>query len=542
MITISEPEKYSAGILVRLSNEKIEDLKRYGESGSITNQKNLLLRFCKENHIKVYKTYADDGESGAFYDRPHFQEMIRDIEDGYINMVVVKDLSRFGRVASGIDKYIEEYFQEKRVRFVSVSENLDSFESANFQDDIKIRAFFNEWFLRDASKKTRAGKHNKALMGKVMVTYPKYGYKKDPNDKNHYVPNEETAPIVHKIFIMLRTGINPTDVAQWLNDHNIPVPSESVGNVHTRTKNEIKRRWNRTTVVRIARDRTYLGYVINEKVKKLSYKSKKIISVPISEQVIKEGMHEPLIDKETFDIVQRLIDSRRRTRKYKHDFLLKGLLECAECGKKLSIVVQRRKSGKEARYLRCNTYGSAPRNKLCTPHSNNYDALESQVIETIKNRLKAYLEEEKYVNIAENIKDKSGYQRNLIQNQISNLNSKINQINKKIDSLYEDKLDSVLNGEDFIRIYNSLTLKKKELENAISDLEKEKDEVKNEVDLIKLTKEFISMKEINREMIVLLIDKITVSEDKEVKIYYKFRILNENKKINQNNVVNLETA
>lgn len=174
MITISNPEKYVAGIYPRLSNERLEDTRIYGESGSITNQKELLLNFCKENHIKVYDVYSDDGESGAFYDRPEFRRMIDDIEAGHINMVIVKDLSRFGRVASGIDDYIEEYFQLKGVRFVAVNENLDSKTSANFHDDIKIRAFFNEWFLRDCSKKTRDGKHNKALQGKVMCTYPKY--------------------------------------------------------------------------------------------------------------------------------------------------------------------------------------------------------------------------------------------------------------------------------------------------------------------------------------------------------------------------------
>lgn len=174
MITISNPELYSTAILLRLSNEKIEDVQKYGESGSISNQKDLLSKFCEENNLKVYKIYVDDGESGAFYDRPAFVEMINDIDAGYVNLVVVKDLSRFGRVASGIDDYIEEYFQIKGVRFIAVNENLDSKTSANFHDDIKIRAFFNEWFLRDCSKKTRDGKHNKATQGKVMATYPKY--------------------------------------------------------------------------------------------------------------------------------------------------------------------------------------------------------------------------------------------------------------------------------------------------------------------------------------------------------------------------------
>lgn len=540
MVTISNPEKYVVGILVRLSNEKREDLIRYGESGSISNQKDLLNKFCEENHLKVYKTYVDDGESGAFYDRPAFVEMIKDIDAGYVNMVIVKDLSRFGRVASGIDDYIEEYFQLKGVRFVSVNENLDSKTSANFHDDIKIRAFFNEWFLRDCSKKTRDGKHNKALRGKVMSTYPKYGYKKDPNDRNHYIPNEETALIVQKIFNMLRDEMLPTDVAQWLNENNIPVPSDSVGNVHTRTRNEIKRKWNRTTVVRIARDETYLGYVINGMTRKVSYKSKKNISVPKEEQIKVAGMHEPLVDKETFDIVQRLIDSRKNTRKYKYDFLLKGLLECAECGKKLSILTMKQKNGNTIQYLRCNTYASMTRLKLCTPHSNNCEKLTNEVINTIRERLKKYIESEKYFELANDVKNKTTYKKNIIQNQIMAIKNKIIQINKKIDNLYEDKLNGILNVNDFQRMYITTLNQKEQLESSIKELEKESEETSHEVDLKKLVTDFMKMENVTREMIVSLVDKITVSEDKKIKIYYKFSILNESS--NKNNIINIKTA
>ena len=540
MVTISNPEKYVVGILVRLSNEKREDLIRYGESGSISNQKDLLNKFCEENHLKVYKTYVDDGESGAFYDRPAFVEMIKDIDAGYVNMVIVKDLSRFGRVASGIDDYIEEYFQLKGVRFVSVNENLDSKTSANFHDDIKIRAFFNEWFLRDCSKKTRDGKHNKALRGKVMSTYPKYGYKKDPNDRNHYIPNEETALIVQKIFNMLRDEMLPTDVAQWLNENNIPVPSDSVGNVHTRTRNEIKRKWNRTTVVRIARDETYLGYVINGMTRKVSYKSKKNISVPKEEQIKVAGMHEPLVDKETFDIVQRLIDSRKNTRKYKYDFLLKGLLECAECGKKLSILTMKQKNGNTIQYLRCNTYASMTRLKLCTPHSNNCEKLSNEVINTIRERLKKYIESEKYFELANDVKNKTTYKKNIIQNQIMAIKNKIIQINKKIDNLYEDKLNGILNVDDFQRMYITTLGQKEQLEISIKELEKESEETSHEVDLKKLVTDFMKMENVTREMIVSLVDKITVSEDKKIKIYYKFSILNESS--NKNNIINIKTA
>lgn len=334
----------------------------------------------------------------------------------------------------------------------------------------------------------------------------------------------------------------PTDVAQYLNDDHIPVPSESVGNVHTRTVNEIKRSWNRTTVVRIARDKTYLGYVINGKSRKISYKSKKVIQVPKEEQIEIADMHEPLIDKETFDVVQKLIDSRKHTRKYKYDFLLKGLLECAECGKKLSILTMKQKNGKVIQYLRCNTYASMTRLKLCTPHSSNCEKLTNEILETIKNRLEEYLKEEKYFELAKNIKDKTVYKKNLIQNQINALQNKLLQMNTKIDNLYEDKLNGILNVEDFQRMYVSTLDKKKEIEDTIKKMEKEKEETLQEVDLKQLVTDFVKMKNITREMIVSLVDKITVTEDKKIKIYYKFSILNDSSNTNKNNIISIKTA
>ncbi len=526
MITISNPEKYSVGILLRLSNEKVEDLKRYGESGSITNQKDLLLNFCKENKLKIYDIYSDDGESGAFYDRPEFKRMIKDIDLGNVNLVVVKDLSRFGRVASGIDEYIEEYFQLKGVRFIAVNENLDSKTSANFFDDIKFRAFFNEWFLRDCSKKTRDGKHNKALQGKVMTTYPKYGYLKDSNNKNHYVPNEETAPIVTNIFNELKCGTLPSVIANKLNQEKVPTPAESVGNVRYRKAKEIKRKWNKDTIIRIARDKTYLGYVINGKRKKLSYKSKKIMLTKEEDYIVVKNKHEPLIDKETFDIVKNLIDSRKHTRIYKYDFLLKGLIECAECGKKLSVISIKHKSGNVVQYLRCNTYASNVKLKVCTPHSNNCEKLTNIIIETIISRLLKYKKEEEYYLIAKNIKDKMTFNKNLIPDQIELLKSRLEIQNKKINQIYEDKLNGVINQEDFERMYKLIIDKKEEIKKSIEALSHKKEYTPKEIDLRKIVKEFINDKKITREMLVSLIDKITVSEDKEIKIYYKFNLSN----------------
>lgn len=252
-------------------------------------------------------------------------------------------------------------------------------------------------------------------------------------------------------------------------------------------------------------------------------------------------MHEPLIDKETFDVVQQIIDSRLHTRVNKVDFLLKGLLECAECGKKLSVLVQKQKSGNKIKYLRCNTYASMTRLKLCTPHSNNCEKLTNKVLETIQARLQQYQKEEEYFLLAKDIKDRTAFKKNMIQNQIVLLTNKIEQQNYKIDQIYDDKLNGVISTEDFERMYKNIINKKQEFMDSIEELKKHKDDTAKEVDLKKIVDKFINGEEITREMLVTLIDKITVSESKEIKIYYKFSLLNEDYK-SKDNVIDMKLA
>ena len=330
----------------------------------------------------------------------------------------------------------------------------------------------------------------------------------------------------------------PTEIADNLNKAKIPVRSVSVGNMHTR-KGEIKRGWNRDLIIQVARDRTYLGDVINGKSKKLSYKSKKIILTKKENQIIVHGKHEPLIDEETFNIVQDLIDSRMHTKIYKYDFLLKGLLECEECGKKISVLSLKQKNGKVIQYTRCNTYASMTKSKLCTPHSNNCEKLTEKILSTIKTRLQEYQKEEKYFLLAKDIKDKTLYKKNLIQNQIDTMTGKIEKENIKIDQLYNDKLNGIIGTEDFERMYKSILDKKDEMKKLINDLKLQKEDTMKEIDLKKLVKDFVDGKEITRELLVSLIDKITISENKEIKIYYKFSLLN-NKY--EDNIINFETA
>ena len=204
--------------------------------------------------------------------------------------------------------------------------------------------------------------------------------------------------------MLARNGKTPTEIGKILTDERTLVPSEIVGNGHTR-KDGIKRGWNRNTVKRILQNVTYLGWVSNGNTKKVNYKSKKTMIMPKEDRIIKKGMHTPIIDEETFNIVQDMIKSRTSTRVKSYDWLLKGLVCCKECGKKLSLVPQKHPN-KTTFYLRCNTYATNTHLGLCTPHSNNLEKVTNFVIEQIKKRCKEFLSEEKYTTIAKTSKDK----------------------------------------------------------------------------------------------------------------------------------------
>ena len=517
MITIANPEKYVAGLYERLSNENIElgnsevivtneDEK---ESGSISTQKIFLRNFCKENNIKVYDDYTDDGVSGATFNRPAFNRMIKDIEDKKINLIAVKDLSRFGRLSSKISYYLEEFFIEKGVRFIAITDDIDTGHIETSEEIVQFKSFFNEWFLRDTSRKIRNGKRARAKEGKVMTIYPTYGYKKDPLDYNHYIIDQDIAPIVKKIFMFARKGKTPTEISKILSTENALVPSEIVGNTHTR-KDENTIGWNRNTVKRILQNVTYLGWVSNGNTKKINYKSKKTIVMPKEDRIIVKNMHTPIIDEETFNIVQDMIKSRTSTRVKTYDWLLKGLIYCKECGKKLSIVPQKNRKTTNF-YLRCNTYARNTHLKFCTPHSNNLEKVTDYVIEQIKKRCKEFLNEEKYTQIANTSKEKIIEDKFNLKDEILILEKKIKDINKKIDKLYEDKYNGLFRNEDFSRIYSKQIESRKQIEERIKQLKKSEEKGYLSVDIKELVENFINMKEITRTMIMSLINKIEIS-------------------------------
>lgn len=331
--------------------------------------------------------------------------------------------------------------------------------------------------------------------------------------------------------------MNPTEIGRILTDERTIVPSEIVGNTHTR-KGEIKRGWNRNTVVRILQNVTYLGWVSNGNTKKVSYKSKKILIMPKEERIVVKDMHIPLIDQETFDIVQDMIASRTGVRTKSYDWLLKGLICCKECGKKLSLVPQKQHN-KTTFYLRCNTYATNTHLGLCTPHSNNMEKITNIVIEQIKNRCKQFLDEEQYQKLAITTRNKILENKFDIKGEILVLEKKIKEINNRIDSIYEDKYKGLFNDEDFTRLYTKNLENRKTLEERIVQLKQKEEKEDTQVDIKQLVTDFIDMKEITKTMLVSLVDKIEISQEKEITIYYKFNILNIAEEKDNKNLANV---
>lgn len=331
------------------------------------------------------------------------------------------------------------------------------------------------------------------------------------------------------MFELAKRGKTPTEIARVMTEKKVKLPCDVVGNRHTRTVDEIKRRWNRNTVKRILVNPVYLGCVVNNRQRKINYKSKKVVLVPKEDWIIVPNMHEAIVDKETFDLVQEQIKARTSTRTSRHEWLLCGLLKCAECGKNISIGFEKSKyTGNITYYTGCNTYRIDAKAKLCTPHSNNLERLTDVVIQRIRTTCEKYLKLQKteYRKIIQEEDRKLKQEINNSKNEENNLKKQIVLLENKIKTTYNDKVNGVIDEELFLEFYKDLNASKKEIENKLKEIQSSKENMQVAVNFDKIVEEFITQKKVSREILVQLVDKITISQDKVITIYYKFNVLN----------------
>ena len=514
------------GIYIRLSREDGDKQ----ESESISNQRKILQRYVKEKNLNCVKEYVDDGVSGTTFDRPGFCKMLQDIENQDINMVITKDLSRLGRDYIKTGFYIEDYFPQNNVRYVAITDGIDTYIDSSNNDITPFKAIMNDMYAKDISKKIRSVYKEKQRSGEYLCSIPAYGYKKHPTIKNKLIVDEQVRYVVEKIFNMYANGHGSVEIVKFLNLNKYLSPTgyRKTGIVQDKNKNGYN--WNEVSLCNMLKNEVYIGNTIQNKKSIISYKVKKIKTVEKKNQIRVDNTHEAIIDKDLFERVTYIIEKRGANNKLKYDYLLRGLLYCYHCKKKLQIVLKKNSKGKAKAhpYIIC----SNAKRSGCYSLNISYEKFEKYIICIVKRICQIYADKEIFYSIYEKYQNKTpdiieGYNK-----KIEKINRTITDINNNLDNIYMDKLRGILQEEDYIRISQKLSSErvglneqKQELEQRIIESEGKTENVK-EKELDNLIKDFLKFEKVDKIFLYRIINKIEIDKDKNIYIYFNFSRLN----------------
>ncbi len=516
-INISNPTDYKVALYIRLSKE--DDKK--GESESISNQRSMLRRFCENMQLLIIDEYIDDGISGTTFNRPSFKRLIQDIENKKINMVITKDLSRLGRDYIGTGHYLEKYFPEKCVRYISLLDGIDIGDDSVLNDITPFKSVLNDMYAKDISNKIKSVKHNKQELGLFIGGKAPFGYKLDKKYPNKLFIDKEAQPIIERIFKEACSGKSCRAIATGLTIDNIPTPSQ-YAITHGGKMKKVSKNWADQRIREILLNEVYIGNMVQGRMKKINYKSKKNIRLPKEQCKIVKNTHEPIIERSTFFKAVEMLNTRKQTRVKTHDYLLKGFVYCYECDKKLGCSSRKLANGK-AYYFRCSTYTSYSKLGYCTTHSIRMDYVEKIVIAKLKTILQNFSRKDLMINIAKQ-RLKKQKQTDLNTNELEDSKMQLSKLTSEIDNLYNDKLAGILSQDDFIRIYERKKQEKIQIKNRISMLESYLDtHINDDVFINNLIEKFNSNIIIDREILVYLIDRIKIDKNKKVYIFFKFK-------------------
>ena len=521
-LEISNPMDYHAALYIRLSKEDESE----GPSQSVQNQESLLREFVQQHRLSVYDTYIDDGWSGTSFDRPAFQRMIADIEAKKVNMVITKDLSRLGRDYIMTGHYMERYFPEHRVRYISLLDGIDTGVDSTANDITPFRAIMNDMYAKDISKKIKSVKRDKQRKGQFIGGKPMYGYKMHPTEKNKIVIDEEVAPIVRRIFALALSGMSCRNIATLLNQEGVPTPA-TYANLPVARPGPYTGLWSSERISDMLQNETYLGNMVQGRSVKISYKSKKCLKQDPANWVVVEGTHEPLVDAETFRKVRMLVNSRKHTRSRTYDFLLKGLIFCHECGYPLAVLNRKNARGEDVLYFVCRTYQRFTKAGVCTCHSIKEKTVTDAVVAKVREVCQAYLNPDELLPVAQEAVENARKQSSL-ELELQALQSKIDSLTANLDRMYTDRLSGLLPEADFQRIFGRIKLERGQLEEKRKELElRQKSPVRSEDRARELVQRFIETAGESRELLVSLIERGELTEDKKILIKFRFAQLNE---------------
>ncbi len=519
-------EKFKTCLYLRLSKED----EKIGESESIINQKNMLIDFVSNKEdLEIIEIMIDDGYSGSNFERPAFKEMLELIKGRKINCVVVKDFSRFGRDFTEVGRYLEDIFPFMGVRFISVNDNYDSFKSENGTENLIIpfKNLINDSYLRDISLKIRSSLDAKRKKGDFIGSFPTYGYLKDKNDKTKLVVDEVASKVVQDIFKYRIEGLSCDRIAKKLNDEGILCPLEykrALGmKISTSFRKREKALWVAKSIFRILKNPVYIGTLEQKKKTTPNHKVKKTVYVPKDERIIVKNNHEPIISKEVFECVQRLmeIDTRIAPNQDKV-YLFSGIIKCGECGANL---VRKNNGTKEKPYMYyiCNNLKNK---KGCKNSLLRVETLEEIVFEAVKNQINLVLDLED----VEHLLDSTYYfkrEYEKIKNQIEEAEKELEKYDFLKLNLYEDLKNGILKEDEYKNYYASysekLTETKKIIEKFNDDLsELSKGTTPKQV-WTEYFKRYKNIKCLTRELVVTLIEDITVYKNRTIKIHFKYQ-------------------
>ena len=517
-LKISNPMDYHVALYIRLSKEDENE----GPSESVTNQKSLLNEFVQQHRLSVYDTYIDDGWSGTNFDRPDFQRMLGDIEDRKVNMVITKDLSRLGRDYIMTGHYMERYFPEKQVRYISLLDGIDTGVESTANDITPFRAIMNDMYAKDISRKIKSVKRDKQRKGQFIGGKPVYGYKMHPTEKNKIVIDKEAAPTVRRIFGMALEGMSCRQIATQLNAEGVPTPAAYAG-LPAPKSGPYTGLWSSERISEMLQNETYIGNMVQGRSVKLSYKSRKCLHQARENWVVVENTHEPLVDREAFEKVQVLVASRKHTRSRTYDFLLKGLIFCHECGCPLAVLNRKNAAGEDVLYFVCRTYQRFTKAGVCTCHSIKEKTVTDAVIAKVREVCEACLHSDDLLSVAQRAVEPAR-KGNAPENAIQAIQSKIDSLTANLDKMYMDRLTGLLAEADFERIYQRIKVERSSLEEKLKGMEAQKESPADTQDRSKeLVQRFITSACTNRELLVSLIERVELTQDKQIIIKFRFR-------------------
>lgn len=518
---------------IRLSREDGDDR----ESESVENQRDIIDNYILEHEELIEAgEYVDDGYTGTNFNRPGFQKMLKDIEEEKIDCIITKDLSRFGRDHIDTGYYLERFLPANNIRYIAIGDNVDTIKPDGLQF-LTFKLSFNDYYAQDISNKIKSVKQRKIEKGEYQAGIPPYGYKKSAKIKNHLIPDEYSSLIVKEIFDMyVNKGRSTIKIADELNKREIQPPAiylkiPTYMKKHSSNPNG-KYVWLRSQIGKILRNEVYLGSVVGRKFQKVSHKIAKVRCTKKEEHIVLENMHEPIIDIETWNKAQDKLNGYTKVRNRKYDHPLKGLVYCMECGNKATIRCreEKRKNGTiwRATYFICskrNNYSG-----LCDNKQISANLIGETVNEKIREEIqKINFSEKQIKQIYEKAKKEAKSKNNIMQAKLQELKQTLKNIENTIEEIYQDKINKIIQIEDFKTIYEKKQKERNKILKAIKETEKELEETNqkspkiNFKEIKQITTEFLKMEKSNKMILEKLIEKIEFDKEKNIKIKFTFQ-------------------